>query len=101
MPILPVFVVTNGVPGRGLVADAGVDSSTGMFGAAVPRIVTETVAFVTVGFGVNDTDGEGAGVDDELPPQSDNATAKPMTEIKIANALGMARTVRRMRQRLR
>jgi hypothetical protein len=101
MPILPVFVVTNGVPGRGLVCDAGVDSSTGILGAGEPSSVTEIVAFVTVGFGVNDTDGEGAGVDDELPPQSDNATAKPMTEMKIANALGMARTVRRMRQRLR
>jgi hypothetical protein len=40
-------------------------------------------------------------VDDELPPQSDNATAKPTTAMRRANALGMARTVRRMRQRLR
>jgi hypothetical protein len=56
---------------------------------------------VTVGFGVNDTDGEGAGVDDEFPPQSDKTTAKPTTDMKITNALGMARTVRRMRRRLR
>ena len=45
-----------------------------MFGAGVPSIVTKTVAFVTVGFGVSDTDGEGAGVDDAAyTPQSDNA----------------------------
>ena len=65
------------------------------------RIVTETVADVIVGFGVNETDGEGAGVEDELPPQSDNATATATIEMNRASALGMGRTVRRPRQRLR
>jgi hypothetical protein len=30
----------NGVPGRGLDVDRGVDSSTGIWAAGVPRIVT-------------------------------------------------------------
>jgi hypothetical protein len=50
-PFLLVFLVTKGLPGRGLVAFVGVDSSTGIFAAGVCKIVTSTAALVTAGFG--------------------------------------------------
>jgi hypothetical protein len=97
MPFTPVFWVRNGAPGRGSEVDSGVDIDTGAFGNGVCFHVTATVVELIVGSGVNDTDGEGAGVDDELPPQSESATASAAMERKIMSALGMARTVRRLR----
>jgi hypothetical protein len=62
-----VFFVENGWPGRGLDVDFGVDASTGMFGAGVPRTVTKIVALVILGFGVNVGDVVGGAVPpDEL-----------------------------------
>jgi hypothetical protein len=53
IPFTPVFCVRNGVPGRGLDVDAGVDISTGIYAAGEPwAFVTATVAAVIVGSGV-------------------------------------------------
>lgn len=75
MPFLLVFCVSNGVPGRGLEVDVGVDSSTGIFGAGVPLIVTKTSALVIEGLGDGETGEEdGVGVV-ELPWQDAIASA--------------------------
>ncbi len=50
-PFLFVFSMSKGVPGRGLDVFFGVDSSTGMCGCGVPRIVTRMAAFVIDGLG--------------------------------------------------
>jgi hypothetical protein len=57
-PFFCVRFVTKGVPGRGLEDDLGVDSCTGIFAAGVPRTVTDTVAAVIDGFGVNEAEGD-------------------------------------------
>ncbi|MGA9945656.1 MAG: hypothetical protein WBE79_08945 [Candidatus Cybelea sp.] len=67
IPFLSVFLVSSGLPGRGLVGFLGVDCSTGILGAGVPAIVTKMMAFLIDGFG----DGESGvnevfGVDEEL-----------------------------------
>ena len=99
---MPVFCVRNGVPGRGLDVDAGVDISTGIYGAGEPcAFVTAMVATVIVGSGVKEDDGAGVGFDAVVPPQSTIAMARATAAAKMASALGMARTVRRLRQALR
>ena len=47
--------MSNGVPGRGLEVERGVDSSTGIFGAGVPAIVTKTFALVIDGLGLGES----------------------------------------------
>jgi hypothetical protein len=54
LPFGPVFLVKNGVPGRGLAVDRGVDISTGTRGAGVPLTVTCTVVPVIFGSGVGE-----------------------------------------------
>jgi hypothetical protein len=51
VPFLSVFLVSKGLPGRGLVGFLGVDCSTGTFAAGVPAIVTMMMAFLIDGFG--------------------------------------------------
>lgn len=53
-PFLPVFFVKNGLPGRGLDVDRGVEISTGIRGTGVPLAVTSIVALVIFGFGVGE-----------------------------------------------
>lgn len=67
MPFAFVRRVSKGVPGRGLTVFLGVDSSTGIFGAGVPRTVTKIVARVAEGFGEGEVgEDEGLGVTELL-----------------------------------
>lgn len=95
MPFLLVFSVSNGVPGRGLVLDAGVDSSTGIFGAGVPAIVTKTAALVIEGLGLGETgEDDGVGVV-ELPWQAAVASVTAMRA--RSKRLDMGGSLRRLR----
>jgi hypothetical protein len=51
IPFLSVFLVSSGLPGRGLAGFLGVDCSTGILAAGVPAMVTRMVAFLIDGFG--------------------------------------------------
>ena len=102
MPCLPVFCVANGVPGRGLELERGVEICTGMCGAGDCRMVTSIVADRSFGLGVSVLTGVGVVVG-VVPPLLQ--AAKAMTSDKPAKnketRLGMAGSVRRPRLPLR
>lgn len=87
MPFLPVSFVSNGVPGRGLEVDRGVDISTGILGAGVPRIVTSIVACLIDGLGEGEPEGVGDVAGMELLWQA--AIAKEARARTIIRRLGM------------
>lgn len=95
VPLLLVVCVLNGVPGRGLALDFGVEISTATLGAGDPRIVTFTLAVVSLGFGV--MVGAGVGVADGfvLPPQATTVKVSAIMAKKMEARLGMAGSVRR------
>jgi hypothetical protein len=87
MPFFPVSFVSKGVPGRGLDDDLGVDASTGILGAGVPRIVTSIVAVLIEGLGEGEIEGEGDAEGTELLWQA--AIAKAARARTIIRRLGM------------
>ena len=96
VPFLLVVCVPNGVPGRGLALDFGVEICTATLGAGEPRRVTSTLAERSFGFGVKLT--TGLGVPDglvPLPPHAAKVKASAMTAKKMEARLGMAGSVRR------
>jgi hypothetical protein len=94
LPILPVFWVSNGVPGRGLAVFFGVEISTGTFGAGVPPL-TETKIFAVLieGFGMGDP-GEIVGLGDE-EPLLQAAMASAAAASAKSKLLGMGGSLRR------
>lgn len=100
IPAWPVLCVANGVPGRGLDDDFGVDSSTETSAAGVARRVTEIVAVLSDGFGVSDGTGVGVTVP-ELLWHAGIATANETAARRIMTRLGMAGSLRRGRAPLR
>jgi len=102
MPFLPVFCVANGVPGRGLELERGVEICTGICGAGDWRIVTSIAADRSFGFGVIVPEGAGVGVMvDELLLQAAKASASAKPANRMETRLGMAGSVRRARPPLR
>jgi hypothetical protein len=96
VPLLFVVCVLNGVPGRGLALDFGVEISTATLGAGVPRTVTLTLAVVSLGFGVMLPAGVGVAEGVEpLPPHAAKVKASAITAKKTEARLGMAGSVRR------
>jgi hypothetical protein len=96
VPVLSVDCVLKGVPGRGLALDFGVEISTATLGTGVPRIVTLTLAVVSLGFGVMLPTGVGVGEGvDPLPPHAAKVKVNAMTAKKSEARLGMAGSVRR------
>src|SRR5580704_927402 len=99
-PFIPVSLVSNGVPGRGLLVDFGVDASTGIPGAGVPRIVTKIVAVLIDGFGDGEMGGPDGGVEVEPPPLH-AAIASAATARRISRRLGIGGSLRRLTARPR
>lgn len=91
----------NGVPGRGLALDRGVDSATGTCAAGDCWIVTVTVATEIFGFGESETDGAGVGVGGVLLLQAGTASASASAPSRMKAGLGMAGSLRRLHSALR
>ena len=97
-PFFLVVCVANGVPGRGLELERGVEISTAMFGAGELRSVTRTVADLILGSGVLEPLGVGAGGTLLLLPHPTMARPRARAAKRIETRLGMAGSVRRPRR---
>ncbi len=87
MPFFFVSFVSNGIPGRGLEVDRGVEISTGISGAGVPRTVTSIVAVLMFGSGVEELVGLGDAEGTALWQAAIDNAARART---IIRRLGMA-----------
>ena len=103
MPFLPVFCVANGVPGRGLALERGVEICTGIWAVGDARIVTSIDADRSFGFGVSVGTGDVDGLTLGLLPllQAAKARTSDKPAKRTETRLGMAGSVRRVRPPLR